>query len=117
MKKSIFLIFYACLLLLFLFVGVMIGRNTNAGYVSLTSHPETTAATQIATENIGKIDLNEASVEDLDALDGIGEVLAQRIVLYRMKNGRFNSVYDLLNVEGIGEKKFGEIVDHVYVGG
>jgi competence protein ComEA len=49
-----------------------------------------------------KIDLNSASAEVLKSLDGVGEVLAQRIVDYREANGPFTNVGDLTNVRGIG---------------
>ncbi len=48
------------------------------------------------------LDLNAASAADLDALPGIGEVLAERIVQWRSENGRFSSVDDLGEVRGIG---------------
>ena len=51
----------------------------------------------------GPLDLNAASVSDLDALPGIGPVLAQRIVDWRTENDRFDSVEQLREVTGIGE--------------
>jgi competence protein ComEA len=45
-------------------------------------------------------------VEQLDALDGIGPTLAQRIVQWRDAHGGFRSVEQLREVEGIGEKRF-----------
>jgi competence protein ComEA len=63
----------------------------------------------------GKVNLNSATSAELEALPGIGEVLAQRIVDYRTQHGPFRSVRDLLKVEGIGEKKFDSIKNYVTV--
>jgi len=49
-----------------------------------------------------KININTATAAELDALPGVGEVIAQRIVDYRTTNGPFRSVDDLLDVSGIG---------------
>ncbi len=49
------------------------------------------------------VDLNSATMPDLDALSGIGPVLAQRILDWRAENGRFTSVEELAEVSGIGE--------------
>lgn len=50
------------------------------------------------------VNLNVATATELEALPGIGPVLAQRIVDFREENGPFASVDDLLDVSGIGEK-------------
>jgi competence protein ComEA len=50
------------------------------------------------------IDLNTASIAQLNELSGIGDAKAQAIVEYRDKNGPFESVDDLRNVKGIGDK-------------
>ena len=63
----------------------------------------------------GKVNLNSATPAELEALPGIGQVLAQRIVDYRTQHGPFRSTRDLLKVEGIGEKKFDSIKDYVTV--
>src|SRR5262245_37456255 len=52
------------------------------------------------------VNLNTASVAQLEALPGIGMKTAERIVEYRQKNGAFKKVEDLMNVRGIGEKNF-----------
>jgi competence protein ComEA len=49
--------------------------------------------------------LNYGDSEDIVLIDGIGDVLAERIINYREANGLFTSYEDLLNVEGIGEQK------------
>ena len=52
---------------------------------------------------------------DLDALPGIGPVLAQRIVDWRTEHGRFASVEQLREVTGIGESKYADLEDRVRV--
>ncbi len=51
------------------------------------------------------VDLNTAGVQELTSVKGIGKVTAQKIVEYREKNGRFDSLEDLLKIKGIGKKK------------
>lgn len=63
----------------------------------------------------GLIDLNSATAADLDALPGIGPVLAQRIVDWRTENGPFASVDQLREVNGIGEAKFQDVSSKVTV--
>ncbi|MGY1738505.1 ComEA family DNA-binding protein [Geodermatophilus sp. SYSU D00684] len=63
----------------------------------------------------GPLDLNVATVADLDALPGIGPVLAQRIVDHRGQHGRFTSVEQLDDVPGIGPAVYGELADLVRV--
>jgi len=54
----------------------------------------------------GVVNINRASVTELDSLPGVGPSTAQAIVNYRTANGPFGSVEDLLNVKGIGPAKF-----------
>ena len=62
-----------------------------------------------AAQGGGLLDLNAATVADLDALPGIGPVLAQRIVDWRTENSRFASVDQLREVTGIGEAKYADL--------
>jgi competence protein ComEA len=61
------------------------------------------------TVHTGPININRATAHQLDALDGIGPVIAQRIVDYRKVNGSFISIDDLQKVSGIGAAKFAQI--------
>jgi competence protein ComEA len=63
----------------------------------------------------GLVDLNTATLAQLDALPGIGPVLAQKLLDWRTEHGRFGSVDQLREVSGIGEAKYGEIKDKVRV--
>jgi competence protein ComEA len=67
------------------------------------------------TASVQKIDINRAEPWLLEALPGIGEVLAQRIVDYRSQDGRFRTVEDLLKVSGIGPATLEQIRDLVTV--
>ena len=62
-------------------------------------------------EEIPKIDLNTATLSQLDSLPGIGPVIAERILELREKSGPFKRIEDLMNVQGIGEKKFLKLKD------
>ena len=74
-------------------------------------------AEQSSTEKVSveKINLNTATAEQLEALPGIGPVSAKNILEYRKKVGKFNRIEEIINVKGIGEKKFLEIKDRLTV--
>ncbi len=63
-----------------------------------------------------KIDINRAEAWLLEALPGIGETLAQRIIDYRQQNGLFRSTAELLKVSGMGAKTYEQLKDMVTVG-
>ena len=58
---------------------------------------------------IKKININKASKEELKQLSGVGDSVAQAIIDYRQKNGKFNTIEDIKKVPGIGESKFSNI--------
>ena len=66
--------------------------------------------------NAGRVNINTATVSDLDALPGIGPTTAQSIVDYRLQNGAFQIIQDIQNVPGIGPATYGLIKDYINVG-
>lgn len=63
----------------------------------------------------GKVNLNTATLAQLDSLPGVGPVMAQRILAYRQQHGRFRSVGDLRQISGIGDARYEQLKDLVTV--
>jgi len=70
--------------------------------------------TQVSLSN-EKININTASLEELEKLPGIGPSKAQAIIDYRTNNGPFKSIEEIKNVKGIGEKTFEKLKDLITV--
>ena len=128
MKKPRLNILIAVTLLFAAFtLGFFLGRNGHHGSVELsvpadmqTLPPQTTLPekTTPETEAVAfPININTADAGQLTALPGIGDVLAKRIIAYREENGSFASPQELMNVEGIGEKRMEAMLELITVGG
>lgn len=61
------------------------------------------------------IDINNANESVLIKLPGIGQSIAKRIIILREKKGRFNKLNELMEVKGIGSKKFEKIKEYLYI--
>ena len=62
-----------------------------------------------------KVNLNTATQEQLETLPGVGPAMAKRIVEYRTKVGKFAKIEEIINVKGIGEKRFQKMKDRLVV--
>ncbi|MFI7062670.1 helix-hairpin-helix domain-containing protein [Kribbella sp. NPDC050124] len=87
---------------------IVVGQPGAPGPTSTT--PSTTPAPAGSPVN-----LNSATLDQLDALPGVGPVLAQRILDYRAQHGPFTTVDQLQEVPGVGPKKFDSLKPHVRV--
>lgn len=103
-------------------VGKTINRAqelTNHGKIYIPKKGDTaivyTPTTTSSATASSTININTADNAELDLLPGIGPVLSQRIIDYRIQNGNFDSVDDLKNVPGIGDKLFDQLKDLVTI--
>lgn len=89
------------LVMLGLFAATLVSTQLSAAETPIK--PEMTAETASA-QMTKPININTASVEELQLLKGVGETKAKAIVEYRLVNGKFKSIDELTQVSGIGEK-------------
>lgn len=84
-----------------------LSKNQNNDYVTIGEISKTSP-------NI-KININLATKEELQKLNGIGEGIAKKIIEYRNKNGKFKTIEEIKNVSGIGDSKYNKIKEFIIV--
>lgn len=90
-------------------------KNQEANTSVNASNEKTQEQLGTNTQINSKVNINSATVEEFKTLKGIGDSKANNIVDYRENNGPFNSIEDIKNVDGIGEKMFEKIKDSLTV--
>lgn len=94
-----------------------IGENTS---VESTAQGENSSVQQAniasnSTNSSAKININSADEKTLESIPGVGPSTSKKIVDYRNKEGKFNSIEDIKNVTGIGDKKFENMKEYIDV--
>ncbi len=107
--------------------GMFLGKNLWSGDSVIVSVPAAMQTEPAPTQPLPQpetqpvitfpIDLNTAGEAELRALPGIGEKYAERILTYREEHGAFTKPEELLNIQGIGEKRLEGLLDYITIGG
>lgn len=84
-------------------------------YQTVATTAQTTVTSGEKSKEPTGFDLNKVTKEELISINGIGEVLAERILAYREQNGGFDTVEELLNVSGIGETRLEKWRENFYI--
>ena len=91
----------------------LVGEATPIPPPALSSKSTTSRTPTKAVQ--GPININTATVEELDSLPGIGPSIAQRIIDYRTQTGNFKKIEDLKDVRGIGDALFDQVKESITV--
>lgn len=86
-----------------------LSSTSNQPSATASATSSATSSTEASTKGSSLININTATLAELQTLPGVGEATAQAIISDREKNGAFTSKEDLMRVSGIGEKKYAKI--------
>lgn len=96
--------------------GILLVKTGSIESFEITE-PDSSNSVEVGevTEILGEkmINLNEAGLDQLETLEGIGPATAQKIIDYRDQNGRFKTKEEIMDVPGIGTAKFEKIKDEI----
>ena len=116
--KRLFTLFNCIIVLIAFIIGGMISRyEEQFGILTVASPAVSNEEKPVpkTDSTMNKINLNTAKKEELQNLEGIGERLSERIILWREENGSFNIIEDIMKVSGIGKSLFDSIKDEICV--
>jgi len=91
---------------------------TNSEYLNTENNKLNQNSNQLIENDMQQdflINLNDATEEDLQKLEGIGPAMAKKIIAYREENGYFGAIEEIRNVSGIGEAKYNKIKDFITI--
>lgn len=119
-KKKTKILILTALIIVCTVVGIVVQKREKQYKSFFVERNEVNAVETPVTESITDetelmININTANTFELQLLNGIGEMTAERIIDYRNKYGNFEVVEDLMRVDGIGKKKFEIIKDNICV--
>ena len=91
------------------------GEQLPGGLTTGMAADQTGPSTSTGGQDTPKINLNQASKEELCQINGIGDKKADMIIQYRQQHGPFKSIDELKNVDGFGDKTVAKLKDQVAV--
>lgn len=111
--------FYALAFIIALLTGLLIRELSITKFAIVKTTEARRGTNNIVAEETDvqgdKININTASKSLLKSINGIGDKLAERIIKYREENGKFETIEDIMKINGIGDSKFEDIKDYITV--
>lgn len=95
--------------------GFLTGRLTAENRIVIETSSAAPSPVSDTGEDIEKVNINSASADELASLPGIGGGLADSIITYREAHGGFESIGEIMNVDGIGSGKYEQIRNYITV--
>ncbi len=97
------------------FIGEITEDNENIEYITSNLGNNNSIIQDTIKGGNDKVNINTANQTELETLPGIGTATAEKIIDYRTKNGKFNTIEDIQNVKGIGQAKYENIKESICV--
>lgn len=88
--------------------------KTRVGNSQGRTSAESVSSTAAVQDNPTKVNLNSATIEELENLPGVGPATAEKIIEYRQQQ-RFNKIEDIMNIKGIGKAKFQKMKEYLEI--